>query len=67
MRLPYTRVLLKHLSVAAGLASIAIDNVFTGNVLPDLVVMAMVTDDDFAGGYHTGSPFNFQHFNVNHV
>ena len=67
MQLPNTRVLLKHLSVAAGLASVAFDNVFTGNFLPDLVVMGMVTDDDFAGGYHTGSPFNFQHFNVNRV
>ena len=67
MRLPYMRVLLKHLSVAAGLASIAFDNVFTGNVLPNLVVMGMLIDDDFACGYHPGSPFNFQQFNVNRV
>ena len=66
MRLPMTRVLLKHLTVAAGLGSIAFDNVFTG-ALPDLVIMGMVTDDDFVGGYHEGSPFNFRHFNVNRV
>ena len=66
MRLPHTRVLLKHLSVAAGLGSIAFDNVFT-SALPDLVIMGMVTDDTFVGGYHQASPFNFQHFNVNRV
>ena len=66
MRLPHTRVLLKHLSVAAGLGSIAFDNVFT-SALPDLVIMGMVNDDTFVGGYHQPSPFNFQHFNVNRV
>ena len=59
MGLPYTRVLLKHLSVAQGLASIAFDKVFTGNVLPELVVLGMITDDDFAGGYHAASSFNY--------
>ena len=48
MRLPYRRVLLKHLSVTASLNSIAFDNVFTGCMLPDLVVISMLTDDDFA-------------------
>ena len=66
MRLPHTRVLMKHLSVAAGLGSIAFDNVFT-SALPDLVIMGMVTDETFVGGYHQPSPFNFQHFNVNRV
>ena len=34
MRLPFTKVQLKHLSVATGLRSVAFDNVFTGGQLP---------------------------------
>ena len=51
MRLPITIVQLKHLSVAQGLGSMAFDNVFTGGQLPDLVIMGMITDDEFASGY----------------
>ena len=29
--------------------------------------MEMITDDEFASGYHTASPFNFQHFNVSRL
>ena len=67
MRLPFTKVQLKHLSVSAGLGSIAFDNGSTGGQLPDFVVMEMITDDEFASGNHTASPFNFQHFNVSRV
>ena len=67
MRLPFTKVQLKHLSVAAGLGSVAFDNVFTGYQLPDLVVMGMIKDDEFGSGYHVASPFNFQNFNVSRV
>ena len=59
MRMPFTRVQLKHLSVAQGLGSVAFDNVFTGGQLPDLVIIRMITDDEFAIGYHMASPFNF--------
>ena len=67
MRLPFSKVQLKHLSVAQGLGSVAFDNVFTGGQLPDLVIMGMITDDEFASGLHVASPFNFQHFNVSRV
>ena len=67
MRLPFIKTQLKHLSVAAGLGSVAFDNVFTGGQLPDLVIMEMITDDELASGYHVESPFNFQHFNVSRV
>ena len=67
MRLPFTKVQLKRLSVAAGLGSVAFDNVFTGGQQPDLEIMGMITDDEFASGYHTASPFNFQHLNVSRV
>ena len=52
--------------MAAGLGSIAFDNVLT-SALPDLVIMGLVHDDTFVGGYHQPSPFHFQHFNVNRV
>ena len=67
MRLPFSKVQLKHLSVAQGLGSVAFDNVFTGGQLSYLVVMKMVTDDKFASGYHAVSLLNFQYFNVSRV
>ena len=67
MRMPFTKVQLKRLSVAPWLWSVAFDNVFTGVQLPDLVVMGMITDDELASGYHVASPLNFQHFNVSPV
>ena len=45
MRLPLTKVQLKHLSVAAKLKREAFNNVFTGGKLPELVLMEMITDD----------------------
>ena len=67
MRLPFIRAQLKLLSVAAGLESVAFDNVFTGGKLADLGVIKMITDDEFASCYHARSPYNFQHFNVSRV
>ncbi|MCP6768589.1 hypothetical protein NL529_27485, partial [Klebsiella pneumoniae] len=63
MKLPYTRVQVKHLSIPQNQTSYAFDNVFTG-ALPDLVVIGLVDDEDFAGGYQR-NPFNFQKFGVN--
>ena len=65
MKLPYTRVQLKHLSIAANLTSATFDNVFTG-ALPDLVVIGLVHDEDFAGAYDR-NPFYFRPFGVNRV
>ena len=65
MKLPYTRVQVKHLSIPQNQTSYAFDNVFTG-ALPDLVVVGLVDDEDFAGGYQR-NPFNFQKFGVNRI
>ena len=65
IKLPYTRVQVKHLSIPANQTSYAFDNVFTG-ALPDLVVIGLINDADFAGGYQR-SPFNFQAFGVNRI
>ena len=65
MKLPYTRVQVKHLSIPANQTLYAFDNVFTGALL-DLVVIGLVDDADSAGGYQR-QPFNFQTFCVNRV
>jgi hypothetical protein len=62
MRLPYTRVLMKHIAIPSGSSTICLDNIFTGP-LPDLVLMGFVSDAAFAGSY-TDNPFNFQNFKV---
>ena len=58
MRFPYRCVQFKHLSIPQNLTNYNFDNVFTGS-LPDLVVVGLFDDVDFAGGYQR-NPFNFQ-------
>ena len=65
MRLHYSRVQMKHLSIPANQTSINFDNVFTG-ALPDLVIVGLVRDVDLAVGYQR-NPFNFQNFGVNRI
>ena len=65
MRLPYTRVQVKHLSIPKNQTSYNFDNVFTGS-LPDLIVVGLLDDADFAGGYQRNL-FNFQNFGVNRL
>ena len=65
MRLPYTRVQVKHLSIPQKQTNYNFDNVFTG-LLPDLLVVCLLDDADFAGGYQR-IPFNFQTFGVNRM
>ena len=65
MKLPYTRVQVKNLSIPANQTLFGFDNVFTG-ALPDLVVIGLVADTNSAGGYQI-SPFNFQTFGVNRM
>jgi hypothetical protein len=62
MRLPYTRVMMKHIAIPSGSSTICLDNIFTGP-LPDLVLMGFVSDAAFAGSY-TENPFNFQNFKL---
>ena len=56
---------MKHLSISANQTSINFDNIFPG-VLPDLVVVGLVSDGDFPGGYQR-NPFNYQIFGVNRI
>ena len=65
MKLPYSKVQVKHLTIPANVTSQDFDGIFDGT-LPDLVVIGLVADEDFAGNYNT-NPFNFQTFHVNRV
>ena len=65
MRHHLLRVQLKQLSIPANQTSINFDNVFTG-MLPDLVIVSLVSDANLAGGYQR-NPFNFQNFGVNRI
>ena len=59
----YNKVTTKTMSIPTGTSSIEFDNIYMGK-LPDLLVMAMVSDADMSGGYQR-NPFNFQNFGVN--
>jgi hypothetical protein len=65
IRLPYTKVQVKHLTIPANVTTQDFDGIYDG-VLPDLVVVGLVADEDFAGHYNR-NPFNFQTFNVNRM
>ena len=65
IRLPYTKVQVKHLTIPANVTSQDFDGIYDG-VLPDLVVVGLVADEDFAGHYNR-NPFNFQAFHVNRM
>ena len=60
-----SRVQRKHVSIPANQTSINFDNVFNC-ALPDLVVVALVSDADLAGGYQR-NPFNFRTFGVSRI
>ena len=60
-----SRVQIKYMSIPANQTSINFNNVFTG-ALPDLVVVNLVSDADYAGGYQR-NPFNLQNFGVNSI
>ena len=64
MKLPYSRVQVKHLSIPQNQTSYNFD-VFTG-VLPDIVIVGHVADADFAGHYNRNQ-FNFQNFGVHRI
>ena len=62
MRMPYTRVMMKHVAIPANSSTICLDNFFIGG-LPNIVVISFVTDTAFAGSY-TENPYNFKNFKI---
>ena len=65
IKLPYSIFQVKHLTIPAKVTTQDFDGIFDGP-LPDLVVVSLVADEDFAG-YYNRNPFNFKSFNVNRI
>ena len=65
MRLTYTKVQMKQLTIPANVTSQIFENVFN-NALPDLVVIGLLNEEDF-GGHYNRNPFNFQAFGLNRI
>ena len=64
-KFPITRKECKCFAVSNGLRSFKKDNIFLGQ-LPKRIVIGMVASDAFSG-LVTENPYNFQHFNINHL
>ena len=64
-RLPFTRVQMKHFAIAKDLSTIRLEGIFNGP-LPDLVVVGLVGDKEFAGDYKA-NPYAFRNFGVKRI
>jgi len=64
-RIPFTKVEMKTITIAQGLTSKEMDNIYSG-ILPERVTVALITDNRVNGSANH-NPFYFQHFNLFHV
>jgi hypothetical protein len=64
-RYPIRRVAMKHISIPRGYQTAQYDNIFLG-ILPNRIAIVLVNDAMMAGGYQQ-NPFDFQHYNLNHL
>jgi len=64
-RIPFTKVLLKQLTIPTGVTSISFDNFYTGT-LPERLLLAFVTATRLNGSY-TANPFRFEHFDLREI
>ena len=64
-KFPITRKECKSFAVAQNLRSFKKDNIFLGQ-LPKRVVIGMVHSEAYAGNLQR-NPYNFEHFNINHL
>lgn len=62
---PITRVEVKSFTIHPNVLSECLDNVFLGQ-LPKRVIIGFIDNRSFNGHRHM-NPFNFQHFNLNHI
>ncbi|CAH1240717.1 Hypp6073 [Branchiostoma lanceolatum] len=62
---PLRRIQVKPFTIPRGNHSVSNDNLFLGQI-PKRVAIALVDNAAFQGSYGT-NPFNFQHFNLNHI
>ena len=65
MRYPMSRTSMMHVTIPTGSSAFQYPNLFNGN-LPDLVIIGLVRDEDYAGHYNK-NPYNFQNFGLDHV
>ena len=63
--IPFHKIITKTLTVPTGTSQIEFDNIYQGK-LPDLIILAMVSDADMSGGYQR-NPFHFQNFGANYL
>lgn len=64
-RINFERKTLKHITVTRGQTVVDIDNIYIGEI-PKRIVMVIVSDAALAGSYTT-NPFNFQHYELEHL
>ena len=65
MRFPIRRVTMKTLAIPQGQSSILHDKIYLGQ-LPRRLLIGMVADSAMSGHYQQ-NPFDFQHFDLNHI
>ena len=65
MRIPYTKVAMKSVSIPIGVTSIEMDNVYTG-AMPDRILLALIANNRLNGDYNL-NPYSFEHFNLSQI
>ena len=63
--IPFNKVNTKTITIPTGSSTIEFDNIYQGK-LPDLVLLAMVSDANMTGGYQR-NPVNFQNFGITYL
>ena len=62
IRIPYTKVCMKQITIPTGVTAVEFDNLFTG-VLPNRILLGLLADNRMNGVY-SSNPFSFEHFNL---
>lgn len=62
---PYKRVEIQTITLPSGVKSSCQENLFLGKI-PSRIIMALLSNDAYTGNI-TKNPYNFQHYNLNHL
>lgn len=65
IRLPYTKVTMKHMTIPTGVTSMEFDNIFTGQQ-PNRFLLAFIRDEHMNAGSSI-NPFQFDHLNITYL
>lgn len=63
---PYKRVDVRTMTIASNSTSFSLDNIYSGQNLPELIIFGLVDNDAYNGNYKL-NPFNFQPFNLSEI